>query len=181
MPTDESIIEPAADDEFLISRALKATPAEVFRAWTEPALMADWWGPHTFTNPVCEVDLRPGGAWRIVMRGPEGDEYPITGVYRDVATDERLVFTMDCSEHPVEWHEAVRANGGKSAANPAGEMVSLVTFDPAGRGTSLTIRTRFETPAIREAMLAMGMTDGWSQSLDRLEKLLPAPERNGLE
>jgi uncharacterized protein YndB with AHSA1/START domain len=181
MPADESIIEPAADDEFLISRALEAAPAGVFRAWTEPSLMAGWWGPHTFTNPICEIDLRPGGAWRIVMRGPEGEEYPIKGIYRDIAIGERLVFTMDCSEHPAGWHEAVTAHGGRPSANAAGEMVSLVTFDPAGSGTSLTIRTRFETPAIREAMLAMGMTGGWSQSLDGLEKLLTSRERIGLE
>ena len=44
----------------------------MFKAWTDPKHMAQWWGPHTFTNPVCEMDVRPGGAYRIVMRGPDG-------------------------------------------------------------------------------------------------------------
>ncbi len=57
-------------------------------------------GPDTFTNPVCDIDLRAGGAWRIVMRSPEGVEYPMKGVFREIVEPERLVMTMDCSEHP---------------------------------------------------------------------------------
>jgi uncharacterized protein YndB with AHSA1/START domain len=65
----------------------------VFKAWTEPAHLARWWGPKGFTNPICEVDLRVGGAWRIVMRAPNGAEYPGGGVYREIVKPERLVFT----------------------------------------------------------------------------------------
>ena len=69
----------------LVVRELDAPRALVFQAWTDPAHMARWWGPHNFTNPVCEIDLRAGGAHRIVMRSPDGVDYPIKGVYRGVA------------------------------------------------------------------------------------------------
>src|SRR5882762_715575 len=62
-------------------------------AWTDPKQVAEWWGPHRFTNPVCDLDVRPGGAIRIHMRGPDGTVYPMTGVYQEVVEPERLVFT----------------------------------------------------------------------------------------
>ena len=62
-------------------------------------------GPKSFTNPVCEMDVRPGGPWRIVMRSAEGVDYPLKGIYREVVAPERLVMTMDLSEHPDPWHD----------------------------------------------------------------------------
>jgi uncharacterized protein YndB with AHSA1/START domain len=162
----------AAADEFLISRLLDAPRALVFRAWTDPKHMAQWWGPHGFTNPVCEMDVRPGGAYRIVMRGADGTDYPITGVYREIVAPERLVMTLDCSEHPEAWHDLVKPNRRKEERNPVGEMLQTVTFEDQGGKTKLTIRTRFNTVAIRDAMVKMGMTEGWTQSLERLEALL---------
>ena len=71
---------PASDDhEFVITTIINAPRALVFKAWTDPKQMAQWWGPKGFTNPVCEMDVRPGGAHRIVMRGPDGTDYPIKG------------------------------------------------------------------------------------------------------
>ena len=142
----------------------------MFKAWTNPKHMARWWGPKEFTNPVCEMDLRSGGAHRIVMRSPEGVGYPIKGVYREIVEPERLVMTLDCSEHPAEWHDLVNPNRQKGESNPAGEMLMTVTFEEHDGKTKLTIRTRFNSVAIRDAMLKMGMTEGWSQSLDRLEQ-----------
>jgi len=158
----------AADNEFVITRLLDAPRALVFQAWTDPAHMARWWGPHNFTNPVCEIDLRVGGAHRIVMRSPDGVDYPIKGVYREIVVPERLVMTLDCSEHPADWHDMVKPNRAQDERNPAGEMVSTVTFEERGNKTMLTIRTRFESAAIRDAMLKMGMTEGWTESLERL-------------
>jgi len=144
----------------------------VFKAWTKPEHMMRWWGPHSFTNPVCEMDVRPGGAHRIVMRSPEGVEYPLKGVYREVVEPERLVMTIDCSEHPAEWHDLVNPSREEGEGNPAGEMLSTVTFEDLDGKTKLTVRTRFDSVAIRDAMLKMGMTEGWSQSLDRLAEEL---------
>jgi len=159
----------AAADEFLISRVLDAPRALVFEVWTDPKHMARWWGPKGFTNPVCEMDLRIGGVHRVVMRSPEGVEYPIKGQYREIVAPERLVMTLDCSEHPDAWHDMVKPNRGKGERNPAGVMLQTVTFEDLAGKTKLTIRTRFESAAIRDAMLKMGMTEGWSQSLDRLQ------------
>jgi len=165
---NSSITEPA-EREFVITRIINAPRALVFEAWTDPKYMAEWWGPHTFTNPVCEMDVWPGGAYRIVMRGPDGVEYPVKGVYREVVEPEWLVMTQDCSEHPAEWHDLVNPNRRKEEDNPAGEMLSTVTFEEHDGKTKLAIRTRFDSAAIRDAMLKMGMTEGWSQSLERLE------------
>ncbi len=163
-----------AEDEFLIARTFAAPRRLVFQAWTDPQKMAQWWGPHAIVNFLCKMDVRTGGAWRIDMLAPDGAVYPAKGIYREVVAPERLVFTTDCSEHPAEWHDLVNPNRGNGELNPAGEMVSLVTFDEHDGGTTLAIRTRFETPAIRDAMLAMGMTRGWAQSLERLDMLLAA-------
>ncbi len=74
----------------------------VFNAWTDPKLMALWWGPHGFTNPVCELDARPGGKIYIVIRGPAGSDfsgdYPTTGVFHEVEPPSRLVFTTKAFE-----------------------------------------------------------------------------------
>ena len=157
-----------AEPEFVITRVFDAPRWLVFKAWTDPKHMAQWWGPHGFTNPVCEMDVRPGGAYRIVMRSPEGVEYPVKGVYREVVEPERLVMTMNCSEHPAEWHDLVNPKRQKGESNPAGDMLSTVTFEDLDGKTKLTIRTRFDSVAIRDSMLKMGMTEGWTQSLERL-------------
>ncbi|MFD2273315.1 SRPBCC domain-containing protein [Undibacterium arcticum] len=81
---------------------------------------------------------------------------------------ERLVMTLDCSEHPDAWHDMVKPNRARDERNPAGEMLSTVTFEDVDGKTKLTIRTRFESATIRDAMLKMGMTEGWTESLERL-------------
>jgi uncharacterized protein YndB with AHSA1/START domain len=158
--------------EFVISRVLDAPRELVWKAWIDPERMAQWWGPAGFTSPVCEMDVRPGGAHRIVMRGADGVEYPVKGIYREVVAPERLVMTLDCSEHPAQWHNLVKPYRRRDEVNPAGEMLSTVTFEDLGGRTRLTIRTLFESGAIRDALLKMGMSDGWSQSLVRLEEHL---------
>jgi uncharacterized protein YndB with AHSA1/START domain len=162
----------AKDQDFVISRVFDAPRALVWRTWTEPKQLARWWGPKAVTNPVCQLDVRPGGAHRIVMRMPDGIEYPISGVYREVVPPERLVMTMDCAEHPEAWHDQIKPNRGPGEKNPAGVLLQTITFEDLGGKTKLTVRTKFQSLAIRDAMLKMGMNEGWSQSLDRLSTLL---------
>lgn len=169
--TKESTVK-TTDRDFVITRVLEAPRSLVFKAWTDPGQMAQWWGPHGFTNPVCEMDVRPGGAYRIVMRSPEGAEYPLKGVYCEIVAPERIVMTDDCSEHPSEWQDLVDPDRPKGEDDPVGEAVSTVTFKELDIGTELVIRTRFRSVRIRDAMLKMGMTEGWSQSLERLRDLL---------
>jgi len=172
------IPEPArevAERTFVISRIFDAPREMVFKAWTDPQHMARWWGPHGFTNPVCEMDVRPGGAYRIVMRSPEGVDYPLKGVYSEVVPPERLVMTDDCSEHPAEWHDLVNPNRkGQTTL----EALSTVTFEDVGGGKAkLTVQTLFESVAFRDALLRMGMSEGWSQSLERLASHLAEMQR----
>jgi uncharacterized protein YndB with AHSA1/START domain len=164
---------PAVDREFLITRVFDAPRELVFKAWTEPKHLAQWWGPHPFTTPICQMDVRPGGAYRIVMRSPDGADYPLTGVYREVVKPERLVMTMDASEHPSEWHDLVNPNRSKGDNNPAGEMLSTITFEEIAGKTRVTVRVLLISAAVRDAMVKMGMNEGWSQSLQRLAELLP--------
>src|SRR5205085_2306725 len=77
--------------ELTFTRIFDAPRALVLGMWTDPKHVAQWWGPRGFTNPVCEMDVRPGGALRIVMRAPDGTEYPMPGIFRDVVAPERLV------------------------------------------------------------------------------------------
>ncbi len=85
--------EAAAGQELVISRTFHARRELVFQAWTDPRRLVQWWGPRGFTNPVCELDLRPGGALYIEMRAPDGSLHPAQGVFHEIAPPERLVFT----------------------------------------------------------------------------------------
>jgi uncharacterized protein YndB with AHSA1/START domain len=163
---------PPVDRDFVITRVFDAPRALVFRAWTDPRHMARWWGPHGFTNPVCELDVRPGGAWRIVMRGPDGAAHPARGVYREVAEPERLVLTIDHSELSDEWHDAVSPGRDRGKGRPALEGLLTATIEERGGKTTLTIRVRFESAEVRERLEKIGMAEGWSQSLERLREVL---------
>ncbi|HLK08914.1 MAG TPA: SRPBCC domain-containing protein [Candidatus Angelobacter sp.] len=143
--------------ELVITRVFDAPPDVVFKAWTDPRQMAQWWGPKNFTNPVCELDVRPGGAWRIVMRAPDGTEYISAGVYSEVVKPERLVFTNNAYDHE-----------GKSLL----EGVTSVTFQAQGAKTKLTLETRVVGKVSYAAQMLAGMEAGWNQSLDRLADLV---------
>lgn len=78
--------------ELVLTRSFDAPRDLVFKVWTDPKHLAHWWGPHGFTTQIREMDVRPGGAWRYAMRGPDGNEYPFDGVYVEVVEPERLVF-----------------------------------------------------------------------------------------
>ncbi|HEY3057540.1 MAG TPA: SRPBCC domain-containing protein [Chloroflexota bacterium] len=143
-----------------LTRVFDAPRQLVFSAWTDPQHVAKWWGPKDFTNPVCEVDVRPGGALYIVMRGPDGTEYPTRGVFDEVVVPERLVMT---------------ATGFEDAAGaPRLEVRHTVTFDEHGGKTSLTLEALVLKSTPETAASVGGMREGWSQSLDRLADLLPA-------
>src|SRR6266568_1315682 len=81
----------SAERVLVIERIFDAPPNLVFKAWTDPKQVAQWWGPKGFTNPVCEMDARPGGAFVIHMRAPDGTVYPTKGVFREIIEPERLV------------------------------------------------------------------------------------------
>src|SRR5580698_5471628 len=84
--------EDYAGREFVITREFAAPRELVFKAWTDPKHLAQWWGPRGFTNPVCEWDVRVGGKIYDVMRAPEGQEHPMGGEFREIVPPEKLVF-----------------------------------------------------------------------------------------
>src|SRR5512144_2317401 len=81
---------PATPGPLTLTRTFDAPRERLFEAWTDPAHVAPWWGPECFTNPVCELDPRSGGAIRIDMRAPDGTVYPMAGVYREITAPSRL-------------------------------------------------------------------------------------------
>ena len=83
MPTTTASAALPNERKVLITRVLDAPRSLVFTLWTDPQHMAQWWGPHGFTNPICEMDVRVGGGLRIVMRAPDGVDYPMTGTFRE--------------------------------------------------------------------------------------------------
>lgn len=137
----------------VITRIFDAPPSLMFRMWTDSTHVARWWGPRGFTNPVCEIDARPGGAIRIVMRSPQGVEHAMTGVFREVVEPERLVFT----------NIAVDGNGTHLL-----EGLTTVTFAAHGEKTRLTLETSAAGLVTQAAQMLEGMDAGWNQSVDRL-------------
>src|SRR5690349_22904554 len=116
-----------AEREITITRVFDAPRVLVFKAWTDASELAQWWGPKGFTNPVCELDVRPGGAIRIHMRSPDGTVYPMTGVYQEVVEPERIVFKSAALD---------------AAGNPMFEMLTTLTFAEEGGKTKQILRTR---------------------------------------
>ena len=145
------------EQELVLTRVFDAPRERVFKVWTDPKHVAQWWGPHGFTNPVCELDARPGGAIRIHMRGPNGIVYPMTGVYQEVVEPERLVFVSS----------ALDADG-----NPMFDILTTVTFSEQNGKTKQTLRARVIKKTAQAAPYLAGMEQGWTQSLERLNAYL---------
>jgi uncharacterized protein YndB with AHSA1/START domain len=145
--------------EIVLERLVDAPAAVVFRCWTDPTQMARWWGPLGFTNPVCELDVRVGGAWRIVMRAPDGTDYPCHGVYREVVANELLMFTNIATD---------------AAGGPILDGLTTVTFAEANGKTKLTVQTGAVALVGYAAGYLEGMEAGWRQSLERLDGVVSA-------
>lgn len=146
------------DRELVITRLIGAPRDKLFRAWTEPELIKQWFAPLPWTTPVVETDVRPGGSTLIVMRGPDGAEFPNRGVYLEVIANERLVFT---DAYTRAW---------EPSAKPF--MTGILTFDDEGGKTRYTARVLHWSVADREAHEQMGFYKGWGQCTDQLEALV---------
>ena len=134
--------------DLVLTRDLAAPREQVFAAWTDVRLASRWWAPQDFTPLSCDMDVRPGGAWRRRMRAPDGTIVTKHGVYREITAPERLVFTY------------LTEQGG--IIDP--ETLVTVTFADLGRRTRLTLRhTAFESDAAR-----LGHQGGWTGCLERL-------------
>jgi uncharacterized protein YndB with AHSA1/START domain len=140
------LIEPS----FTLKRRLKAAPAEVYAAWTDPEKIVKWFGPEQIETLRAQADARVGGGFRIVMRSPDGEEHDVSGIYREVVPNEKLVFTW-------AWR-----------STPERESIVTVQIKPDGRGSLLTL--------IHEKFFDEGARDrhqeGWTGCLDKLARYL---------
>ena len=146
--------------EIVMSRVFAAPLRLVFDAWTKPELFARWFGAHGWTVPSCEIDLRPGGAYRHVLRGPDGVEVVLRGVYREVAPPERLV--------TVEQFEGFAEVGWR----PEDATVTTTVLTEQDGRTTWTATVRYPSQAVRDAALLVPMERGMGESLDRLDAVL---------
>ena len=142
-----------SDREIVITREFDAPRTVVFDAWTKAEHVTQWWDPNRVPLAVCEIDLRPDGAFRFVNQGPDGRQHPFTGTYRDIVSPERLVFTTRISPSGAE------------------SVGTLVFTEHEGR-TTLTMTIACQSMADRDALLEMRIDVGTTRTLDNLEEYL---------
>ena len=148
----------STDLDLVITRDIAVPRENLYRCWTEPALMKQWFAPKPWTTTHAETDVRAGGASLVVMRGPDGQEFPNPGVYLEVVPNERIVFT---DAYTSAW---------EPSAKPF--MTLILTFDDlCGGKTSYTARARHWSQADRDAHLEMGFTEGWNKTTAQLAEL----------
>jgi uncharacterized protein YndB with AHSA1/START domain len=157
---------PVTTDRELILTRLIATPREkLFQAWTRPELVVKWFAPRPWSTARAEMDVRPGGSSLVVMRSPEGQEFPNPGVYLEVVENERLVVT---DAYTDAWTPSEKPF-----------MTLVLTFEdeagPSGPATRYTARVLHWSAADREAHEKMGFHAGWGQCTDQLAELVGAP------
>jgi len=146
------------DFEIVMTREFHAPRRLVFEAWTKPEYVSRWLlGPPGWTMPVCEIDLRVGGAYKHVWRNGEGREFGSGGVYREIAAPERTVATERMDGHP-------------------GEAVVTNVFTEHGGKTVSTMTMRFDTKEARDGALKSGMEKGMEPSYARLDEILAEME-----
>lgn len=138
----------------VITRVFDAPRELVFEAWTSPEHVGRWWGPAGFTSTIQEMDVRPGGTFRLIMHGPDGTDYPNLIVFSEVVRPERLVYWHGDDNDPRQFHVTV-------------------TFEEEGGRTSLTLRSLFPTAAARDRVVEQhNAIEGGKQHLARLAEHL---------
>jgi uncharacterized protein YndB with AHSA1/START domain len=147
-----------AGHELVLTRLLDAPRDKVFRCWTEPALLKQWFAPKPYTTPVAEVELRPGGRNFIMMKSPEGQEIPCPGTYLEIVPGRRLVFT---DAYTGDW----KPREGLPF------MTAIITFEDEDGKTRYTATARHWSEEDKKKHEAMGFHQGWGQCADQLEAL----------
>ncbi|WP_028034585.1 SRPBCC family protein [Chelativorans sp. J32] len=149
---------PSEERELVLTRLFDAPREKVYRAWTDPELLKQWFVPKPWTIAEAETDVRPSGASRIVMRDPDGNDYPNEGVYLEVVENERLVFT---DAYTAGWHPTEKPF-----------FTGIITFEDEGGRTRYTARARHWRVEDKKAHEEMGFHEGWGQCADQLAELL---------
>jgi uncharacterized protein YndB with AHSA1/START domain len=153
MGAGSSVAADTAERELVVTRIIDAPRTLVFKAWTEPEQVARWWGPQGFVTTHCDMDIRPGGAFRCCMRSPAGTDHWKRGVYREIVEPERIVFTF-------AWEDADGRLGH--------ELLTTVTFADLGQQTRLTLhQAMFETAERRD-----DHRGGWTSCFERFTEYM---------
>jgi uncharacterized protein YndB with AHSA1/START domain len=152
-----AIDTPDPKRDLVLTRDVDVPRAGLWRGWTEPELLKRWFTPPPFTTVECELDLRPGGLFRTVMRSPEGELFPNVGCFLEVVPRSRLVFTD--------------ALGPDFRPTEQPFFTAVITFEDAPGGTRYTAIARHKDEADRQKHAEMGFTDGWGMALDQLVDL----------
>ena len=153
--------EPSAPDErldLILTRDIAASPSLIWRAWTDPDQLKQWWAPAPLTTPECELEVRPGGLFRTLMRAPDGTEYPTQGCFLDLVENERIVFT-----------DALTA-GWRPAEKPF--FTAIISLATHGAGTRYTARAMHRNVSDRKTHEDMGFHEGWGICTDQLANLV---------
>jgi uncharacterized protein YndB with AHSA1/START domain len=141
----------------VITRVFDAPRALVWQAWTDPKMLGQWFGPRGFTASVPQLDVRVGGALRIVMHGPDGNDYPMKGVFTEVKASERLVFS----------NIAVDNDG-----NHLLEGETIVTLTEQDGKTTIVVKSHAVGLVPAAPQMLAGMEAGWTQSIDKMGELV---------
>ncbi|MDD1674407.1 MAG: SRPBCC domain-containing protein [Methanomicrobiales archaeon] len=152
-PKTRLIAEPGKQQAAIV-RIFDAPRDRLFKAYTDPGLMTQWWAPRRFTIIVDKMDVRPGGVWRILNRDAEGHEFAFHGVYHEVTSPERLVYTFEFE------------------GMPGHVILGIVTFEDRDGKTKVTEKSVFESVWDRDGMLKSGMEEGGPETMDRLAELV---------
>jgi uncharacterized protein YndB with AHSA1/START domain len=143
-----------SEHEIILSRDFDAPRELVFEAFSKPEHVARWWGQKDSTLPVCEMDFRPGGAWRFVEHAADGNDYGFRGEYRDIVRPERITWTFEFEGAPGHI------------------VVETMTFEDLGGRTRIIGTSVFDTVEDRDEMYNSGMARGASEAYDRLDVVL---------
>ena len=152
--TSSTIVKPDPRLDLVLERTVDVAPELVWAAWTKPEHVRQWFAPWPWTVGDCEIDLRPGGAFRFVLRSPEGEEFPNVGCYLEIVPNERLV-----------WTDALLP-GYRPSEAPF--FTAIVTLEPTHGGTRYTAIAVHGDEAARTKHVEMGFHQGWGQVLDQL-------------
>ncbi|MAS13054.1 MAG: polyketide cyclase [Nitratireductor sp.] len=151
-------VTPSAENELVLARIIDAPREKIFRAWTDPEILQQWFVPKPWTISKVEMDVRPGGSSLVVMRDPDGNEYPNPGVFLEVIENEKIVTTDAFTE---AW---------KPSQKPF--MTMILTLEDAGEGkTRYIARARHWNAEDVEAHEKMGFHEGWGQCAEQLEEI----------
>jgi len=157
LPRSEFTVTTPSDREIVMTRYFDAPRDLVFETFTKPEHVKHWWGPRGWSLPECEIDLRVGGSFHYLMRGPEGEEHGVKGRYFEIVPPERLVFSDGFEAPSMSDFEA---------------RLTLIFQEEAPQRTKLTMTSLYSSKHIRDQVLKMGVGEGWGQSLDRLDEVL---------